>query len=249
MKLSVDLNADLGEGVASENDLLPLISSASIACGLHAGDPSTMVASIRAAQAAGVMVGAHPSLNDRKNFGRTKLAVSPDEVFALVVYQLGAFQAMATSLGEKPRHIKLHGALYNMAARDDAIAQAAVQAIIAIDPSLILFCPGGSALAEASTAQKLHFAREVFADRNYLSDGSLVPRTRADALLHDPQAAATRVLRMLQDNVVVAIDGTEVPMKADTVCVHGDTPDAILFARELHSCLTAAGISIAAASA
>ena len=249
MKLSVDLNADLGEGVASEHELLPLISSASIACGLHAGDPSTMEASIRAAQATGVAVGAHPSLNDRKNFGRTELPVSPAEVFALVVFQLGAFQAIASSLGEKPRHLKLHGALYNMAARDHAIAEAAVQAVVAVDRSLVLFCPGASVLADAGAARQLRIAREVFADRNYLPDGSLVPRTRTDALFHDPEAAASRVLRMLQEKIVVAIDGTELPIEAETVCVHGDTPEAVLFARQLRAHLTAAGISIAAVSA
>lgn len=249
MKISVDLNSDLGEGVASEHELLPLISSASIACGLHAGDPSTMEASIRAAQATGVAVGAHPSLNDRKNFGRTELPVSPAEVFALVVFQLGAFQAIASSLGEKPRHLKLHGALYNMAARDHAIAKAVVQAVVAVDRSLVLFCPGASVLAEAGTAQQLRIAREVFADRNYLPDGSLVPRTRTGALLHDPEAAASRVLRMLQEKIVVAIDGTELPIEAETVCVHGDTPEAVLFGRQLRAHLTAAGISIAAVSA
>ena len=149
MKLSVDLNADLGEGIASEHELLSLISSASIACGLHAGDPSTIEASIRTAQANGVAVGAHPSLNDRKNFGRTELPVSPAEVFALVVFQLGAFHALASSLGEKPRHIKLHGALYNMAARDRAIAEAAVQAVVAVDRSLVLFCPGDECPGES----------------------------------------------------------------------------------------------------
>jgi len=249
MKLSVDLNADLGEGVPSEHDLLPLITSASIACGLHAGNPSSMQASIRAAQAAGVAVGAHPSLNDRENFGRTELPVPLEEVFALVVYQIGAFQAIANSLGVKPRHLKLHGALYNMAARDRAIAETAVQAVVAVDRSLVLFCPGRSAIAEAAAAHQLSFAREVFADRNYLSDGSLVPRTRADALLHDPKASAKRVLRILRERVVTAVDGTEIPIEAETICVHGDTPDAILFARQLRTHLTEAGISIAAFSA
>ena len=245
MKLSIDLNADLGEGVASERELLPLISSASIACGLHAGDPSTMSASMRAAQAAGVAVGAHPSLNDRENFGRTELPVSPEEVFELVVYQLGAFQAMAQSLGIRPRHLKLHGALYNMAARDRRLAEAAVRAVLAVDRSLILFCPGGSALAEAGAAHHLRLAQEVFADRNYLPDGSLVPRTQPNALLHDPAEAAQRVMRMLQEKVVAAIDGREIPIEAETVCVHGDTPAAVLFARELRAHLRAAGITIA----
>lgn len=249
MKPSIDLNADLGEGVPGEDELLPMISSASIACGLHAGDPAIMLGSIRAAAAAGVAVGAHPSLNDRENFGRTELPVSAEEVFALVVYQLGAFQAVANSLGVRPRHLKLHGALYNMAARDRATAEAAVRAVLAVDRSLVLFCPGGSALAAAGTAGQLHLAREVFADRNYLPDGSLVPRTQANALLHDPEAAAQRVLRMLQEKTVTAIDGMDIPIEAETVCVHGDTPDAVRFARQLRDHLTATGISIASVSA
>lgn len=249
MKLSVDLNADLGEGVASERELLPLISSASIACGFHAGDPSTMVASIRAAQAAGVTVGAHPSLNDRENFGRVELPVSPEEVFGLVAYQLGAFHAIARSLGVNPRHLKLHGALYNMAARDCAIADAAIRAALVVDSSLVLFCPGGSELAKAGSAHNLRIAREVFADRNYLPDGSLVPRTQANALLHDPQEAALRMLRILKEKAVTAIDGSTIAIEAETICLHGDTPDAVLFARQLRAHLTSAGISIAALSA
>ena len=248
MKLSVDLNADLGEGAPGEDELLSLISSASIACGLHAGDAATMAASIRAARAAGVAVGAHPSLHDRKNFGRIEQPVSPPEVFALVTYQLGAFQAIASSLGVKPSHLKLHGALYNMAARDQAIAEAAVEALVAFDRSLVLFCPGASALAKAGAARQLRIAREVFADRNYLADGSLVPRSRSDALLHDPELAARRVLQMLREKVVRAIDGTAVPIEAETVCVHGDTPDAVLFARQLRTHLSASGISIAPVS-
>jgi UPF0271 protein len=248
MKLSVDLNADLGEGAPGEDELLSLISSASIACGLHAGDAATMTASIRAARTAGVAVGAHPSLNDRENFGRIEQPVSPPEVFALVTYQLGAFQAIAASLGAKPNHLKLHGALYNMAGRDQAIAEAAVEAVVAFDRSLVLFCPGASVLAKAGAARQLRIAREVFADRNYLADGSLVPRSRTDALLHDPELAARRVLQMLREKFVLAIDGTKVPIEAETVCVHGDTPDAVLFARQLRTHLTASGISIAPVS-
>ena len=152
MKVSVDLNADLGEGAASEGELLALVSSANIACGFHAGSPTIMTASVRAAHAAGVAVGAHPSLADRENFGRRELPVTPNEVFALVAYQVGAFQAIATSLGVRPNHVKPHGALYNMAARDPALAEAVARALLAVDRSLILFAPGGSALARAGEA-------------------------------------------------------------------------------------------------
>lgn len=246
MKVSVDLNADLGENAASERELLELVSSANIACGFHAGDPASMTASIRSAREAGVAVGAHPSLADRENFGRKELTVSPNEVFALVVYQLGAFQAIATSLGVRPNHVKPHGALYNMAARDRSLAEAVAQAVLAVDRSLILFAPCGSALARASEAIELRVAREVFADRNYLPDGSLVPRARPDALLHDTEKAAERVLRMLRENVVQAIDGNDIAIQADTICVHGDTPDAIAFAQKLRAELATAGIAVAA---
>ncbi len=246
MKLSVDLNADLGEGAASERELLALVSSANIACGFHAGDPSSMTASIRAAQGAGVAVGAHPSLYDRENFGRKELAVTPPEVFALVVYQVGAFQAIATSLGVRANHVKPHGALYNMAARDPALAEAVAHGVLAVDRSLLLFAPGGSTLARAGKVTGLRVAREVFADRNYQPDGSLVPRTRPDALLHDAEEAAARVVRILREEVVRADDGSDLAIEADTICVHGDTPDAVAFARKLRDHLAAAGVTVAA---
>lgn len=232
--------------MSGERELLELVSSASIACGFHAGDPSSISASIRHAQDAGVAVGAHPSLDDRANFGRTELPVSPAEAFALVTYQVGAFSALARSLGAKPRHVKPHGALYNMAARNRALADAVTRAILAIDPALILFAPGGSALAQAATAIGLRVVREVFADRNYLAEGALVPRARPDALLHDAGEAARRVLRMLQEGVVRTVDGSDLPIAADTICVHGDTPEAIAFARKLRTELQDAGIELAA---
>jgi UPF0271 protein len=246
MKSAVDLNADLGEGAPSESALLQLVSSANIACGFHAGNPSSMSASIRAAQAAGVAVGAHPSLADRENFGRKELVVSPEEVFALVVYQLGAFQAIADSLGMRANHVKPHGALYNMAARDPALAEAVVRAVSAVDPLLVLFARGDSALARAGEARALRVAREFFADRNYQPDGSLVPRSQANALIHDAEEATTRVLRMLREGAVRAIDGSDIPIEAETICLHGDTPEAVEFAHKLRGALESAGIAIAA---
>jgi len=246
MKTSVDLNADLGEGAASESELLRLVSSANIACGFHAGDPASITRSIRAAHQAGVAIGAHPSLADRENFGRRELPVASEEVFALVTYQVGAFRAIANSLGAEPRHVKPHGALYNMAARDPSLAGAVVRAIAAVDRSLLLFAPGGSALARAGEELGLRVAREVFADRNYLPDGSLVPRTRPDALLHDVAEAGVRVLRMLREGVVRAVDGRDIPIAADTICVHGDTPESAAFARQLRESLAAAGVAVAA---
>ncbi len=244
MKLAVDLNADLGEGAASEEELLTLVSSANIACGFHAGNPVTMSASIEAARQAGVAVGAHPSLADRENFGRRELPTTPNEVFSLVAYQVGAFQAIATSLGVRPQHVKPHGALYNMAACDPALADAVAHALLAVDRGLILFAPSGSALSRAAEAMGLQVAREFFADRNYLANGSLVRRTQPDALLSDAGEVAARVLRMLKEQVVQAVDGGDIKIQAETVCVHGDTPEAVAFARQLRTELERAGIKV-----
>ncbi len=246
MSLSVDLNADLGEGAGHDDELLALVSSANIACGFHAGNAAMMRRSILAAKARGVAVGSHPSFEDRENFGRRELSMDSDEIFTLVVYQVAAFHAVAHSLGVKPHHVKPHGALYNMAARDEEIADAVVRAIRAVDPKLILFAPGASAMSRAAEANELRVVSEVFADRNYMPDGSLVPRERPDALLHNPVEAANRVFAMLCDNRVRAVDGSEITVQADTICVHGDTPGAVEFARELRLALHQMGIVVAA---
>ncbi|MFN2508229.1 MAG: LamB/YcsF family protein [Chthoniobacterales bacterium] len=243
--MSVDLNADLGEGAGHDDELLTLVTSANIACGLHAGSATIMRRSILAARERGVAVGAHPSFDDRENFGRREISLSSEEIDALVVYQIGAFHAVASSLGVRPQHVKPHGALYNMAARDEQIADAIVRAVRAIDPKLILFAPPLSALWRTAEANELRVAREVFADRNYLPDGSLVPRGRPDALLHDPAEAANRVFGMLRDNKVRAVDGSEIAVEADTICIHGDTPGAVEFARELRLALYQVGIVVA----
>lgn len=245
----IDLNADMGEGAGHDEELLALVSSASIATGFHAGDAETMRNAISAARDHGVAVGAHPSLFDRENFGRKELPVTPSEIFDAVNYQLGIFQAIAEAAGIRPHHVKPHGALYNMAAKDSALADAIALAIRAVDRSLLLFAPGQSALATAGEHHGLTVAREVFADRNYLPDGSLVPRSRPDAMLHDSEEAATRLLRMLNENVVRAVDGTDVAVHAETICVHGDTPEAVAFSRALRSKLNQAGIQIAPAIA
>lgn len=245
MNFLVDLNADLGEGAGHDNELLSIVTSASIACGGHAGDPVTITNSLVAARESGVAVGAHPSFWDRENFGRRDLPVSADEVFALLVYQISAFNALAYAAGVHPNHVKPHGALYNMAVKDAALSDAVARAIAAVDHSLILFAPAESELSRAGRAQGLRIASEVFADRNYLSDGSLVPRTRPDALLHDPTEAAERVVRMLREGLVRSVDGQDVAIHAETVCVHGDTPDAVEFARTVRSHLLQAGVTLA----
>jgi len=246
MNVSVDLNADLGEGAGHDAELFELISSANIATGFHAGDADTMHAAVSTAKACRVAVGAHPSLFDRENFGRKALKVTADEVFDAVVYQLGIFQAIAEAAGVRPNHIKPHGALYNMAARDEKIAEAVARATKSVDAKLILFAPDDSALARAGESRGLQIVHEVFADRNYLANGSLVPRSRADALLHDPAEAAKRVLRMLREGKVQSVEGDDVDVRAETICVHGDTPGAVEFARELRSQLECHGVRISA---
>jgi UPF0271 protein len=246
MNMRVDLNADLGEGAGHDDELLQLVSSASIACGFHAGDPVSILASIRVAHERGVAVGAHPSFADREDFGRMEVALPVAEVFAMVAYQLGAFHALATAAGARVNHVKPHGALYNMAVRDEKLAEAIAHAVLAVDSSLLLFAPGESVLERAAQSAKVRVVREVFADRNYLADGSLVPRTRPDALLHDPKEAALRVLRMLREGVVRSVDGKDVQVQAETICVHGDTPGAVAFARSLRESLEKNGVSIQA---
>ena len=243
MNLIVDLNADLGEGAGHDDELLSLVTSANIACGFHAGDAGTMRTSIEAAQQRNVAVGAHPSLFDRENFGRKELPVEPAEVFDAVVYQLGIFQAIAEAAGIRPNHVKPHGALYNMAARDGELAHAIASAVASVDAKLIFFAPVNSALSRAGEGQGLQIAHEVFADRNYCNDGSLVSRSRPDALLHDPAQAAPRVLRMLREGKVRSVDGVDVNVRAETICLHGDNPEAVDFARALRGLLEKEGVT------
>ncbi|HEX3420332.1 MAG TPA: 5-oxoprolinase subunit PxpA [Candidatus Udaeobacter sp.] len=246
MKLSVDINADLGEGSGHDGELFELISSANIATGFHAGDSDTMRAAISAAKNHGVAVGAHPSFFDRENFGRKELTMSSEEVFDTVAYQLGIFQAIASALDVQENHVKPHGALYNMAVCDVTLANAIARAVESVDSKLILFAPDKSELARAGEAHGLQIAREIFADRNYLNDGWLVPRTRPDALLHDPGEAAERVLRMLREGKVRSVEGQDVEVRGETICVHGDTPRAVEFARELRTQLEREGVKISA---
>jgi UPF0271 protein len=246
MSLSIDLNADLGEGAGHDEQLLTLVTSANIACGLHAGNASTMKATLAAAKKHGVAVGAHPGFDDRENLGRREMSLPWDELLALIVYQLGAFTAIAHSLDLRMQHVKAHGALYNMAAREESIADALVQAVRQVNPSLLIYAPSCSALSRTAEANELEVVREVFADRNYMPDGSLVPREHPEALLHDAEEAANRVFGMLRDGKVKAIDGSDVAVQADTVCLHGDTPHAVEFARELRLGMYQCGIVVAA---
>jgi UPF0271 protein len=246
MNLVVDLNSDLGEGAGHDNEILDLVSSANIACGFHAGDPPSIFATIQAALERGVALGAHPSFPDRENFGRSEMAMPPAEIYAFVAYQVGAFQALARAAGGRMNHVKVHGALYNMAARDRSLADVIANAVFAVDPKVILFAPSMSQLDYAATELGLQTASEVFVDRNYLADGSLVPRSRPDAFLRDPVEAAERIIRILSEGKVQAMDGTDVDVSANTVCVHGDNPDAVAFVRKVRERLELEDVLIAA---
>jgi UPF0271 protein len=246
VSLRVDLNADLGEGAGRDEELLPLVSSASIACGGHAGDEASMRQCLAAARLHGIAVGAHPSFLDRAHFGRREMAWTPDELRAQLLEQMRLFARLAREAGLQPRHVKPHGALYNMAARDPALAEVIASAVAAVDGGMRVFAPPNSALAAAAERGGLKVVREFFADRNYLPTGELVPRSHPEALVHDASAAVARVLRALHEGTVRALDGTVVPLKVETICVHGDSPGAVEFARELRSRLAAAGVQIAA---
>ena len=242
--LHVDLNADLGEGAPDDAELLALVSSANIACGWHAGDARLMQATVTAALARGVAIGAHPSYPDRENFGRSEMQLQPADVQADLVYQIGALQAMVQAQGGRLHHVKPHGALYNQAARDPALADAVAAAVRAVDPGLALFGLAGSELLRAASRAGLRAVAEVFADRGYRADGSLVPRSQPGAFIEDTDAAVARTLRMVRDGVVQAAGGETVLLQAQTVCLHGDGPQALAFARAIHAALASAGVQI-----
>lgn len=244
----IDLNGDLGEG-GPDAALLPLLTSANVACGLHAGSPALMRRTVALARTHGVALGAHPGFADREGFGRRELPVTPEEAYALTLYQLGALSGFAAVEGWPIAHVKPHGALYNMAARDPAIAGAIARAVHDFDPALVLFGLAGSALVSAGRARGLRVAEEFFADRAYQPDGALVPRGRIEAVLHDPQVVTRRVIQAVLESTVTAIDGTVLAVRADTVCLHGDTPEAVPFAVDLRRALEAAGIRLAPAVA
>ncbi len=228
---SIDLNSDLGEGFGSwtagdDRAVLDVVSSANIACGAHAGDPVIMLATCRAAADRGVAVGAHVAYRDLAGFGRRPVSVTPDELYADVVHQLGALTAAARVAGTAVTYVKPHGALYNTACADPVQAEAVVRAVADVDPTLAVLALPGSELLLAAARHGLRAVSEAFADRAYEPDGSLVPRSRPGAVLHDPEQVAARVLRMVTDGVATAVDGSEVRVAADSVCVHGDSPDA-----------------------
>lgn len=250
MPNEIDLNCDLGESfgayrLGNEEEILPCITSANIACGFHAGDPGVMRRTVRLALDHGTAIGAHPGLPDLIGFGRRNMDISPEEAYDLTVYQIGALDAFVRSEGGVLRHVKPHGALYNMAARDAALSEGIARAIFHVNPALVLFGLSGSELIRAGREAGLRTASEVFADRTYQADGTLTPRSRPDALIKDEDQAIIQVLRMIREGRVRTIDGSEAEITADTVCIHGDGPNAPAFARRIRSACEAAGIRLA----
>lgn len=248
--LTVDLNSDLGESfgaysIGMDKDVIPHISSANIACGFHAGDPEVMDRTVAAAKAAGVAIGAHPGYPDLMGFGRRNIACSAKEVKAYIQYQIGALSAFAAAHGMKLQHCKPHGAMYNIAAKDPDIAQAIADGIAEVDGGLILLALAGSAMIDAGKRAGLKTASEVFADRAYREDGTLVPRSAPGAVIHDAEEAISRTVRMIKEGKVTAITGGDVCICADSVCVHGDNPSAVEFVKAIRKAFSDEGISIA----
>jgi len=246
----IDLNCDLGESfgaytIGMDDKVIPLISSCNIACGFHASDPVVMKKTTAMAKEAGIGIGAHPGYPDLMGFGRRNMNVSPEEAGAYITYQLGALCGFVQSAGGRLQHVKPHGALYNMAAKDYKLALAIAKAVQAFDPDLILLGLSGSESIRAAQDIGLRTAREVFADRAYMPDGSLMPRSREGAVIHDEELAIRRVIRMVKEHKVTACDGTDIEIIPDSICVHGDNVSALAFVTQIRKALEADSITVA----
>lgn len=251
MTHTIDLNADVGEGfgqyrLGDDAQLMPFLSSASVACGFHAGDPITMRETVAAAVLHGTAVGAHPGYPDLQGFGRRDLAATPAEITAYVLYQIGALGAVCRAAGTRLRYVKAHGALYNRGAADLTVAAAIAEAVRLADPGLVLLGLAGSRLIDAGRDAGLRIAAEAFADRAYAPDGSLVSRSVPGAVIHDVEVVAARAVRLVAMGRVTTIDGADVAVQADSICVHSDTPGALALVRAIRARLAADGIAIAA---
>ena len=249
--MRVDINSDMGESfgaytIGHDDGLMNAITSANVAAGFHAGDPSVLRATVRLAKARGVAVGAHPGFPDLVGFGRRELNVTPGEAEDMVLYQVAAVAGVAASEGVKLQHVKPHGALFNMAVRNAELATAIARGVAAFDPSLILFGLPGSEILNAGRKAGLRVAAEVFADRAYEPDGTLASRRKPGSVIHDAGAVVARAVRMVKERTVVAIDGSIVALAADTICVHGDTPGSDDLAKKIRAGLEAAGITVKA---
>ncbi|GLH62269.1 5-oxoprolinase subunit PxpA [Parageobacillus sp. G301] len=247
--MRVDLNCDFGESfgiyrLGEEKEILQYVTSVNVACGFHAGDPLVMRKTVQMALEQKVAIGAHPGFPDLLGFGRRNMAVTSEEAYAYVVYQIGALAAFVKAEGGKMSHVKPHGALYNMAAKDTALAEAIAKAVYDVDPTLILYGLAGSELIRAGKKIGLRTASEVFADRTYQQDGSLTPRSDPRALIVDEQEAVQQVLTMVKEKRVRSLQGIDVPIEAETVCIHGDGKKAVLFAKRLYEALQKEGVNV-----
>lgn len=249
MKRRINLNADMGESFGAWNmgddaALIEIVGSANLACGFHAGDPLVMRRAVRSALRHGVSIGAHPAFPDLQGFGRRRLQMGADELQAALIYQMGALAGIAAAEGTQVTHFKAHGALSNMASAEAQLAATVVAAISAFDRKLILLAPALSELASAGRQAGITVVEEIFADRAYLDDGQLVPRSRADAMIHGAEASLAHVRRMLAESAIVSVTGKRLPVEAGSICVHGDGPEAVATARRLREGLSADGYDL-----
>ncbi|HSI66129.1 MAG TPA: 5-oxoprolinase subunit PxpA [Planococcus sp. (in: firmicutes)] len=249
MIFRVDLNCDMGESLGSnkvgnDEEILDFVTSANIACGFHAGDPATMRKTVKLALEKNVGIGAHPGLQDLSGFGRRNMAITPQEAYELTVYQIGALAGFVKAEGGKLQHVKAHGALYNMAASSPLLSEAIAEAVYRIDPELVLFGLSDSELIKACKRIGLRSASEVFSDRTYQRNRSLTPRTEKNALITDSEIAINQVIRMVKENKVTTVDGSDTIIKAETICIHGDGTNALEFAVNISTSLREAGIEI-----
>jgi UPF0271 protein len=251
MRTTIDINCDMGESygawkMGDDAAVMPCITSANIACGFHGGDPATIRATVKLALDHGVAIGAHPSLPDLQGFGRRVMKISPQDLYDLVVYQAGAVEAFARAAGARLHHVKCHGALYNMAANDAGLAEAMARAVKDLGGGLILYALSNSLMMSTGKKLGIRVAGEVFADRGYADDGTLAPRGGPGAMIEDAALAAQRAVSMVEEGYVTALSGRRVPVSADTLCLHGDQPGAVAFARAIRQAFAERGVDVAA---
>jgi UPF0271 protein len=248
---NIDINCDMGESygawkMGADAEIMPFISSANIACGFHGGDPATIRTTVKLAVDHGVAIGAHPSLPDLQGFGRRAMKISPQDMYDLIVYQAGAVEGFARAAGQKLHHVKCHGALYNMAATDEALAAAMARAVKDLGGDVILYALSNSLMMSVGKREGVRVAGEVFADRGYADDGTLSPRGKPGAMIEDAAVATERALAMIEKGYVTSVSGKAVPVSADTLCLHGDQPGAVTFAKAIRKAFSERGIGVRA---
>ncbi|MDR0577012.1 MAG: 5-oxoprolinase subunit PxpA [Candidatus Accumulibacter sp.] len=250
MTQKLNLNSDLGESfgawkIGSDAAMLGIVNSANVACGYHAGDPAVMLKTVALARDNGVSIGAHPGYPDLQGFGRRRMDVPADELEAMLIYQIGALQACCQAQGARLTHVKAHGALYNIAGADRKVADVIVRAVQRVDPKLILLAAAASHSVAVARERGLPVVEEIFADRAYLDDGNLVPRGRPDAMIHGAEASLAHVMRMVEEQALVSVNGKRIPVKPQSICVHGDNAEAVATAQALRDGLARAGYQLA----